>query len=155
IDNRGSADWQGQAYHQLARVKPPKNKDENFLERYADPSNYGFTGAAWYGPDKKFNKVKFEDFKDHPIGDGNKRGRAVKNSWIAMEQPYFVGAWLPTGDQAHTLSVAAIGSGKSTRYLIRGVGPVIRVAPGQQATTRARLFLGPKVPDILSSVEPS
>jgi YidC/Oxa1 family membrane protein insertase len=155
IDNHGGSTWRGQAYHQLERVQPPEPKYGNFLKKYSDISRWSFFGAAWYGPDKHYNEIKFEDFTDHPLGTNGAVGRAVKDGWIAMEQAYFLGAWLPPGQQKATFSTAVVGNGKQAHYLIRAIGPALSVAPGQSVTHNARLFLGPKIPSLLKQVEPS
>lgn len=157
IDNGGSQAWRGQAYHQLERVVPPKS-DVGFLEKYAGSGAYAFFGAAWYGPENKFNEIKFEDMKDHPLGENGNVGRKVTGGWIAMEQQYFVGAWLPDSKKTSTFSTAALkadGANAKPHYLIRSVGPLLSVAPGQSITTDARLFVGPKVPDLLKQVAPN
>ncbi len=155
ITNQGQTAWQGQAYRQLERVVPPEGEYSNFLERYSDQSRYSFMGAAWYGPDEKFNKVKFDEFKEHPLAADGKRGRKVTGGWFAMEEAYFVGAWLPPEKETNTFSTLALDKGDNPHYLIRGIGPVLTVAPGHSATSTARLYLGPKIPDELKKVAPS
>lgn len=155
ISNHGKATWHGQAYRQLERIEPPEGDYGNFLQRYSDQSRYSFFGAAWYGPDKKFNKIKFDDFKDHPLASDGKRGREVTGGWLAMEQAYFVGAWLPPENETNTFSTLALDKGGTPHYLIRGIGPVLNVAPGASNSSTARLYLGPKVPDELKKVSPS
>lgn len=156
IDNTGSQTWSGQAYRQLERAVPPKGH-VSFLKKYAGAGNYGFFGAAWYGPDKKFNQVDFEDIKSHPLGANGGVGRQVKGGWIAMEETYFVGAWLPDSKETSTFSTVELNTGSHSadpHYLIRSVGPLLTVAPGQSTTSSARLFVGPKLPDVLKQVAP-
>ncbi len=155
ITNRGDKVWHGQAYRQLERVTPPEPDYGNFLKKYSDISRYSFFGAAWYGPDDKFNKVKFDDFKDHPLGRGDKVGRVVTNGWFAMEQSYFVGAWLPPENERDTFSTAVVQKAGQPHYLIRGIGPVLKVAPGASKTSSAQLYLGPKIPSVLKEVSPT
>ncbi|HET7358782.1 MAG TPA: membrane protein insertase YidC, partial [Rhodanobacteraceae bacterium] len=38
---------------------------------------------------------------------------------------------------------------------IRSIGPLLTVGPGQSTTSSARLFLGPKIPDVLKQVAPT
>ncbi len=154
IVNRGDKPWRGQAYRQLERVVPPEPQYSNFLEKYSDQSRYSFFGAAWYGPEEKFNKLKFDDFKDHPLGSGDRVGRSVTGGWIAMEQSYFLGAWLPSPKEKDVFSTATVDKGKSPHYLIRSIGPAMTVAPGQAVTSQARLYLGPKLPSELKKVAP-
>ncbi|HET7268394.1 MAG TPA: membrane protein insertase YidC [Oleiagrimonas sp.] len=156
IDNGSNDPWRGQAYHQFERVMPPKGH-VSFLKKYAGAGNYGFFGAAWYGPEAKFNQVDFEDIKNHPLNESGGVGRKVTGGWIAMEETYFVGAWLPGNKKTNTFSTVELDAGgkdANPHYLIRSVGPLMSVAPGQTTSSSARLFVGPKLPHVLESVAP-
>lgn len=154
VKNNGDADWQGQAYRQLERVKRPEEHG-GYFSKISDSRSYAFYGAAWYGPDKKFNKIEFDKIAEKPLASGNGRGRQVTNGWIAMEQAYFVGAWLPPQGEEDTFATASIDRGDQAHYFIRARGPVFTVAPGDSASSQARLFLGPKIPDLLKGVSSS
>ncbi|HET7299817.1 MAG TPA: membrane protein insertase YidC [Oleiagrimonas sp.] len=156
IANHGDQAWQGQAYHQFERVVPPEPQYGNFLEKYSDQARYSFFGAAWYDPENNFNEIKFDDFKKHPLSGNNGHGRKVTGGWIAMEQSYFVGAWLKPENRTSSFSTATLDAdSKQPHYLIRSIGPLLTVAPGQSTTSTSRLFLGPKLPDVLAKIEPS
>lgn len=156
ITNQGDQPWRGQAYHQLERVVPPEPTYGNFLEKYSDQSRYSFFGVAWYSPEDNFNQIKFDDFKKHPLADNGGVGRQVTGGWIAMEQSYFVGAWLQPKKEKSTFSTATLDAdSEQPHYLIRSIGPLLTVAPGASTTSTARLFLGPKLPDLLAKIEPS
>ncbi|NII10697.1 membrane protein insertase YidC [Oleiagrimonas sp. C23AA] len=149
IDNHGSATWTGNAYRQLQRVVPPKKKYSNFLERYSDQSHYSFFGAAWYSPGDKFSKLAFDKFGEDPLK------RDITGGWLAMVQHYFMTAWIPPKGERDAYASATLnkGAGKP-RYLVRAIGPQISVAPGKQATSHARLYVGPKLRDRLAAVAP-
>jgi YidC/Oxa1 family membrane protein insertase len=147
IINHGSKAWQGNAYEQLERVKPPPPK-KHFGEFY-NPENLAYTGAAWY--DGKFQKLEFGKFKDDPLH------QQVTGGWVAMSQRFFVSAWIPDAKQAqrfNSVAIPAAGKGGATRYLIRTMGPSVHVAPGASKTVNARLYIGPKLQDKLGSVAP-
>jgi YidC/Oxa1 family membrane protein insertase len=130
-------------------VEPPAPHYSNFLARISDQSRYGFFGAAWYNPEQKFNKLAFDKFAKEPLH------ATATGGWVSMMQQYFVGAWIPPAGEADTFSTAVVDAGGgSSRYLIRSVGPEIHVAPGQQASTGARLFVGPKLPEVLGATAP-
>ncbi|SRR5579883_75143 len=149
IDNRGARPWSGNAYEQIERVEPPP-PPKHFLEFY-DPERSSFLGAAWYGPQDKFNKLAFDKFEKDPLD------RSVQGGWIAMIQHYFFAAWIPPEGQSEQFSTAelppASNDGK-TRYLIRTRGPGITVAPGSSAVAQARLYVGPKSQSTLSTIAP-
>ncbi|MER3547181.1 MAG: membrane protein insertase YidC, partial [Rhodanobacteraceae bacterium] len=149
IDNRSTRTWSGNAYEQIERVEPPP-PPKHFLEFY-DPERSSFLGAAWYGPQDKFNKLPFDKFEKDPLD------RTVQGGWVAMIQHYFFAAWIPPATQIEQFSSAELtanGSDGKTRYLIRARGPAVSIAPGASATTRARLYVGPKSQSTLSSIAP-
>ncbi|QEE23156.1 membrane protein insertase YidC [Rhodanobacter glycinis] len=148
IDNGSAKAWNGNAYRQLQRVEPPAPHYSNFLARISDQSHYGFFGAAWYSPEHKFNKLAFDKFAKEPLH------ASATGGWVAMMQQYFVGAWIPKAGETDTFSTAVVNVGNTSRYLIRSVGPQISVAPGKQGDTSARLYVGPKLPDVLGATAP-
>jgi YidC/Oxa1 family membrane protein insertase len=149
IDNGSSKNWDGNAYRQLQRVDRPAPVYSNFLARISDQSRYGFFGAVWYSPEQKFNKLAFDKFEKEPLQ------APVTGGWVAMMQQYFLGAWIPPAKEADTFSSAVVDErGSAPRYVIRSVGPQISIAPGQQASSSAQLYVGPKLPEVLQTVAP-
>jgi YidC/Oxa1 family membrane protein insertase len=149
IDNHGSTTWHGNAYRQLDRVEPPP-PPKHLLEFY-NPDSFAYTGAAWYSPDSKFNKLKFADFEKEPLHQG------VTGGWIAMTQRFFVAAWLPDAKQAQQFSsveVPAASTSGKPRYLIRTIGPGLAAAPGQSASSSTRLYIGPNLQNQLGKIAP-
>ena len=149
VENHGTKPWQGNTYEQLDRIEPPP-PPKHFLEFY-NPDRMSFTGAAWYSPDTKFNKLKFGDFEKDPL---NQR---VTGGWIAMTQRFFLAAWIPEAKQVQQFGSAemqAVGTGSKQRYLIRTIGPGFSVAPSASATRTAHLYVGPKLQDQLGNIAP-
>src|SRR3546814_15515226 len=62
VENRSDAAWQGHVYRQLQRV-PPVISSSGFN----NPERYSFAGAAWYSPDEKFEKRKFDQLAKEPL----------------------------------------------------------------------------------------
>ena len=149
IENHGTKAWHGHAYEQLDRVEPPP-PPKHFLEFY-NPDSFAYTGAAWYSPQDKFNKLKFGDFQKEPLRQG------VTGGWIAMTQRFFVTAWVPDDKQPQQFSSVEVPSSDSNgkpRYLIRTVGPDLVAAPGEAATTSTRLYVGPNLQEQLGDIAP-
>ena len=147
IKNDGSAAWQGNAYRQLQRVIPPSAK-HGFFGSITNPQSYSFTGAAWYSPDDKFQKLAFDKFVKSPM-----QNRTVTGGWIAMLQHYFFAAWLPPQNSAETYSTE-VRDGTYPRFTIRSMGPALNVPPGGTVTSEARLYVGPKLQSSLDDVAP-
>lgn len=148
IDNGSARSWTGNAYRQLQRVIPPAPQHSNFLEKFSDQSRYSFFGAAWYSPEKKFDKLAFDKFAKEPLN------LPVTGGWTAMEQHYFVTAWLPPANEADKFSTAVLNDQDGARYLIRDMGPSLTVAAGKQGASQARLYVGPKLREQLATIAP-
>lgn len=141
VCNNGTTAWSGNAYHQLVRVPPPATRGG-----FTNPASLSFVGAAWYSPQDKFEKSKFDKF------DPRKPLRIdVTDGWIAMLQHYFTAAIIPPAGEASVFSSAALSN---NRYLMREVGSGFNVAPGAQASTSTRLYLGPKMRQELEAISP-
>ena len=135
VSNGSTAPWQGFVYRQLSRVPRELAHKGPF-----SPEQYSFQGAAWYSPADKYEKRKFDKFAD----DG-KLDKQVTGGWIAMLQHHFFAAWIPGDKDAGEFSLEQLNAGAAPQYLIRDLGPGVNLAPGQKATTEARLWVGPKL----------
>ena len=144
IANAGAALWSGQVYRQMRRV-PPVVKGGGFT----NPEAYSFIGAGWYSPEERFEKLKFDDFK--PV---DSLARDVTGGWLAMLQHYFMAAWIPAPGDPVRFSVLRLDSPQGTSYLARVFGPAVSVAPGAETSVEARLWIGPKLQDVLPEVAP-
>ena len=131
VVNNGAAPWQGYVYRQLLRVPPQVQGG------FTHPESYSFHGAAWFSAQDKFEKRKFDKY-----GDEAPLKKEVTGGWIAMLQHHFFAAWIPGAQDASTFSTALLDGNQT---VIREVGPGVSVAPGQQAQTTARLWVGPKL----------
>ena len=148
IDNGTDKPWQGNAYQQLLRVEPPKAG--SWLANYTNPEIRSFQGAAWY-TGEKFDKLPFKDFKEPK----DQLDSQIKGGWAAMLRLYFFAAWIPPADQTdHYVTETINPDSAQPRYLIRAVGPALSVAPGQNTTSEARLYLGPNVQGTLDAIAP-
>ena len=134
VTNAGTAPWQGAIYRQLARVPKPVAGGLTSLEQYS------FQGAAWHTPAEKYERCMWEDFGEDCAAPAN-----VEGGWIAMLQHHFFAAWIPSAQSRSDFSLATLPAGGATHYLVRSIGPSFAVAPGQSATSEARLWVGPKL----------
>jgi len=76
--------------------------------------------------------------------------RAVKGGWLAFQQRYFLGAWVPNQHQAQHYYSRVNGD----IYTLGFVGPQLKVASGDQLRTRTTLYAGPEMADRLAVVAP-
>jgi YidC/Oxa1 family membrane protein insertase len=147
IDNAGATPWQGNAYEQLQRA--PRREHTSWLQNMTDPSAASFFGAGWYSPEEHFQSLKFDKFQEDPLQ------QSFAGGWAAMLQHYFFAAWIPPAQQKASYSTDVVNAGGDhPTYLIRTVSPALTVAPGQSASTGARLYIGPKLVGTLDTVAP-
>ncbi len=143
VDNQSASEWSGSQYRQMLRVPPPAPS----MFAFNDPELYAYVGAAVYTPDEYFQKLPFGDFADTPYS------RTVAGGWSAMQQHYFVGAFVPGKNEQTTYSTAILDAGTANpRYVMRQMTPVLKVAPGASASVGASLYLGPKLQEALPNV---
>ena len=131
VVNAGTAPWSGHVERHLVRVPRAPAKSG-----FTSPEAYSFQGAAWYSQADRYEKRKWEDY----LADGA-MDKQVTGGWISMLQHHFFAAWIPQKDQPALFSLSMPGG----RHAISARGPGFTVAPGTQATTTARLWVGPKL----------
>ncbi len=144
IENQSAAPWSGSQYRQMQRVPPPRPAAFAFN----NPELYAYVGASVYSPDEKYQKLKFDDFAEEPYR------RSFAGGWSAMQQHYFVGAWVPDVAEptSYETSILPPNGLLPTRYLMRQKSPVLTLAPGASGSVGARLYLGPKLQGQLPKV---
>ncbi|MEH6648815.1 MAG: membrane protein insertase YidC [Motiliproteus sp.] len=138
INNQSNQQWQGNLFGQIKR------------DSSADPSSQTSMGMQSYlGPvfsntENNFEKYAFDDIDDSPYKGKSQAG------WVAMLQHYFVSAWVPNPEQSHNYFARE----RNGNYLAGFVSPSIDVAPGQQGSTSASFYAGPKIQEALEQVAP-
>lgn len=138
LSNQSAGNWQGNRYVQLQRTAPTGSRGG-----LTDTSRYSFFGAAYYTPEDKFSKVKFDDFVEEPLNF------STSNGWIAMIQHYFMSAWLPPADSVENFGSTSVNPNGIPRYLLRFQSSPVNVAAGQSHAFSSRLYVGPKLQDEL------
>jgi YidC/Oxa1 family membrane protein insertase len=142
VRNAGAAPFTANPYRQLQRTPPPR-PGGSFS--FTNPEAYSFVGAAWWSPQEKFEKLSFDNFARSDLA----QPRTIEDGWAAMLQHYFLAAWVPAEGEATQFQTAMPVPG---RYLIRQVGPALLVPAGGSAESEARLYIGPKLQNVLPEV---
>ena len=102
-----------------------------------------FLGSALTQPDQRFTKFDFEDMAEDPF-------RAdLTGGWIAMLQHYFVSAWVPDPNNTYRFRTRQTRSGDN---IIGYTGPAMMISPGDTATIRNQLYVGPKNQPVLADL---
>jgi len=138
IENQSGAPWSGQFYAQI-RQQPITTSAGFFgLHTYA--------GGAISSADQPYEKVNFSEIEKQNLG------KSIQGGWLAMQQRYFLTAWIPEATQQNHYYTRFDPNTKT--YTLGFVGPVTTVAPGTLGTAAARLYAGPEVADTLASTAP-
>lgn len=130
IHNSGANAWIGNIYQQIVR--------KNFAPPGSQHSR-SYIGAAISSPDKPYQKIPFKKLNEEQINQN------VQGGWLAMQQPYFLTAWVPPGDQANHY----YSSVSNNIYTLGYVGAPLTVAPGADVSQKSTFYVGPELPDEL------
>lgn len=104
-----------------------------------------YTGASYSEPGvHRYQKVSFEQMTKDPLNI------KAKGGWIAMQQHYFLSAWIPNQHQENHFYTQAADS----HYAIGANHDEIVVKPGQKIQTMIQLYLGPEIAPILKNIAP-
>ncbi len=135
IRNNSPTPWNGRPYEQLQRVYT--GGSGGFI--------YTYTGAAISSPEKRYEKVKFDEMVEEPLD------RNITDGWAAMLQHYFVAAIIPSPHVEYYYYSKAL---PDNRYIIGLYGPELRIDQGQQAGVQLELYVGPKLQQALARIAP-
>ena len=135
VANAAPKQWSGFLYAQLQR---------SYVERgglFALPT---YTGGAIYTPENKYEKISFSDMDDKDLQ------RDVTGGWVAVLQHYFVGAWLPAGQEPERFYSDVLDGG---RYVIGYKNlSATQIGPGETGELHSRLYIGPKEQKLLKQL---
>ncbi|MBA2648425.1 MAG: membrane protein insertase YidC [Legionella sp.] len=139
IANKSEQLWQGYLNTQLLRSSPKEDKSSVFHVG-------SYTGASYSSPGQhRYQKVSFGDMSKNNLSVESKGG------WIAMQQHYFLSAWVPQPDSQSTFYTRAINGD----YTIGAVSPAIKLNPDEKKTISSKLYIGPEDTTVLKTVSPS
>ena len=144
ITNGSSTDWSGRVYGQIQRTHAPKRTAGMV---------YTYTGAIISSPEKRYEKISFEDMQKDKVA------RTIKDGWVAMIMHYFVTAFVPGSENEeyryYSLYLDKKNSGlEQDRYVIGGSGPTLTLKPGEKGVLQHSLYVGPKIQKRLEQIAP-
>jgi len=104
-----------------------------------------FTGASYGQPGKhRYKKVSFEQIKKENL-DADANG-----GWVAMQQHYFLTAWVPTQNSMNRL----YSQYDDNQYIIGSVSEAYNIAPNQTRKIQSQLYVGPEDTGVLKQLAP-
>ncbi len=138
VQNNGAEPWKGYVNTQLLRTSPSEDKSSIF--------HIGsYTGASYSAPgQKKFQKVPFATMQKSNLDVSTKAG------WVAMQEHYFLSAWIPEESSQHRFYTRALGED----FTIGIVSSPITVKPNTSHSFSTQLYVGPEIGDTLKAIAP-
>lgn len=137
IDNKSAQDWSGQLYAQLRQVPPPSPSGIFALHTYQ--------GASISSTETPYEKISFSNMEKSNLD------RSITGGWLALQQRYFLSAWVPDAAQTNRYYTRFDPTGV---YTVGYVGPVLNVPAGQTITTKSTFYGGPEIADPLKQLAP-
>lgn len=138
VTNNSEHPWTSYLNTQLLQSSPEEDKSSLF--------HIGsYTGASYSNPgSQRYKKISFAD-----MNKGN-LNTTVTGGWIAMQQHYFLSAWIPQSDAKSTFYSRAIDN----NYTIGSVSHSLVLQPGETKIIGSKLYLGPEVTQVLGEIAP-
>jgi YidC/Oxa1 family membrane protein insertase len=137
VRNNSGEEWHGRQYRQLQRTQVAETGQSSFI--------YTYMGGVIYSPEDKYQKIKFDDMVDEDLD------RTITDGWAAMLQHYFLGALIPERGEADRYYTKVLSN---ARYVIGMISPPQTVAAGATGRYETRIFIGPKLQDVMKQVVP-
>lgn len=104
-----------------------------------------YTGASFGQPGKhRYKKVSFDDMKK------NKLDIDAKGGWVAMQQHYFLTAWVPNQDSLNRLYTQQVND----QFIIGSVSEPYVIEPNQSLNLSSKLYVGPEDTAVLKTLAP-
>lgn len=139
INNQSQQAWRGSVYNQLVRVEPT-----HIRSRLFDLSAY--LGASISDPATKlYQKLSFKAMRKADLN------QVIEGGWLAMQEHYFLTAWVPNSDQ-ESRYYSNVSAGD--KFTIGLIGPVINVAAAAEGSSQSELYIGPEITDVLKQIAP-
>lgn len=137
IKNESNKEWQGNYFMQITRAnKAPV--EEGF-------GVHSFFGFSIFSPENRYQQYTFSKLQKTSIDQDAKGG------WLASDQHYFLGAWIPEQDQIYRYYSRVTPEG----YVSAGmVSTKVNLDPGASIQFKSNLYVGPKIEETLNNIAP-
>ncbi len=138
LANEGFERWSGYLNTQLLQSSPKEDSSSIFHVG-------SYTGASYSNPGKtRYKKVSFKE-----MNKGN-LNVDVQGGWIAMQQHYFLSAWVPDNKFSSTIYTRA----HDNTFTIGSISKPLVVNPGKTAEATVKLYVGPEDTAVLKTIAP-
>lgn len=140
VKNSSSKVWKGKTFSQITQRKPETKGNSGYF------GIHSYSGASISDPaNKLFEKVSFKQMAESNFA------RPVKGGWVAMQQHYFLSAWVPVTTQDNFFYSR---EANNELFTIGMNGPEFKLAPGESYNYQTRLYAGPEITADLKELAP-
>lgn len=143
VKNDSNTAWQGSVFNQIIRKNVP------VVTSYHSSS---YDGAAYYTPNTPYTKLPYKKMLESDLN------LSVTGGWVAMQQQYFISAWVPAQNQNYryySRMTEKNGTDVTNKMFIVGyVMPQMNLAPQQSASETSTLYVGPEIATNLKKLAP-
>lgn len=139
IKNQSDKAWKGYLNTQLLRSSPKEDSSSIFHVG-------SFTGASYSNPGQSnYKKITFPQMSKENLEVNAKGG------WVAMQQHYFLNAWIPEKTSENLFYTRAANQD----FTIGAISQPLLIAPQESKTLRTQLYTGPEVAEVLKGIAPA
>lgn len=142
LTNKSGKTWNGSFFSQITR----KN-----IVGSSKLYSRSYNGAAISSHDNLYQKVTFKDLSKQPLSTN------IEGGWVAMQQPYFLTAWVPQTHAENHFYSQMYGTGEKGEgnvFVVGYVSPAVNLASGQSKASSSSLYVGPELASQLSTLAP-
>ena len=143
IHNATKKLWKGNLYTQIT-WREPLVEHHHFYVR-------GYNGAAISSQQIPYEKITYKEMDKQDIN------RASKSVWVAVQQHYFLSAWIPGNPDLtyrYYSHVIPSRTGGPKLYVIGFMSPQLNIASDKTATSHAVFYIGPEIVKQLKPLAP-
>ena len=102
-----------------------------------------YRGAAYSTTEERYEKYDFDDIQDANLT------KATVGGWVAMLEHYFVSAWVPKAEESNQIYTSYSNNFEA---VIGFKAPAVIIDAGQQGSTSAIFYVGPKDQEVLEKI---
>lgn len=143
LTNTASQPWQGNVYNQITR-------------RFV-PLTDAFSSRSYDGPAVSTENTPYKKLPYATLSESN-FSRDIQNGWIAMQQHYFLSAWVAPKNQTlhyYSRSFGQGDDGKNNIFILGYMSAPIQLAPNASTTFNSVLYVGPEIAKNLTPIAKS
>jgi YidC/Oxa1 family membrane protein insertase len=133
LTNHSGKTWNGNIYNQITRRFIPVGG--SFYSR-------SYSGGAVSTEDAPYKKLTFESMSE------NNFSRDIHGGWLAMQQQYFLGAWIPPRNQTYHYYSRSFGDGhdgENNVFILGYMTQPIQLANNATLSFDSKLYVGPEI----------